>query len=431
METKEIMIDTQIIEEAKQKLVAQDKEGVVKITRQVIEAGHNPLDLMNQAFIPGINEVGNLFGRGQLFLPELMLAADAMKAVTELVNAHIQGGEAAARAVGKVLIATVKGDVHDIGKAIVVSLMRANGFDVYDETSPGRGNGFTSSKKAVEIGVDVIGTSALLTTTMSEQKKLEEALKSMGLRDRFKTVVGGAPVTPRWAARIGADAYAEDAQGWCGQNQGTVGLERSLRGRRRPRPAARRPEHHARVTPAGGGTVSAGGGRSGSGRLGAYPGCEPRQDLRGNGQGRVQRQQHHEHPQKPEGQHGDDPEPTVLGNGHRRFVALGEQGDLVPLADIEILDPVFARLYFPNPQRVGGILERLPIEPDNIGNGPGIGEDTQAIVFRHRAPVRHDRRAQELLGHGRPSGQHPRKHYKANDTLHGAISSRSISGTWK
>jgi trimethylamine corrinoid protein len=109
-----------------------------------------------------------------------------------------------------VLIATVKGDVHDIGKAIVVSLFRANGFEVSD-----MGRDVTVDaiiEEAVKIDADVIGTSALLTTTMNEQKVLEEALKTAGLRDRFKTIVGGAPVTPRWAARIGADAYAEDAQ---------------------------------------------------------------------------------------------------------------------------------------------------------------------------------------------------------------------------
>jgi len=103
----------------------------------------------------------------------------------------------------------VKGDVHDIGKCIVVSLMKANGFTVHDL---GRDVDIdTILEKAVEVDADVIGTSALLTTTMNQQKTLEEALKSAGLKDRFRTVVGGAPVTPRWAARIGADAYAEDA----------------------------------------------------------------------------------------------------------------------------------------------------------------------------------------------------------------------------
>lgn len=203
------MIDNAIIEEAKKKLIAQDKEAVLEIARNVIDSGADPLELMGQGFIPGINEVGDLFGRGQLFLPELMQAADAMKAVTELINAQLKGGQNVKKA-GTLVIATVKGDVHDIGKAIVVSLFRANGFTVHD-----LGRDVETDKiieEAVRVEADIIGTSALLTTTMPQQKNLEQALKSAGLRDRFQTMVGGAPVTPRWAARIGADAYAEDAQ---------------------------------------------------------------------------------------------------------------------------------------------------------------------------------------------------------------------------
>jgi trimethylamine corrinoid protein len=177
----------------------------------VIGEGGDPLELMNQGFIPGINTVGDLFGRGQLFLPELMQAANVMKAVTDIVNEILVGRGAAQRKTeGTVLVATVKGDVHDIGKCIVVSLFKANGFTVYD-----LGRDVPTEKiieEAVKHNVDVIGTSALLTTTMNRQKELEEALKKAGMRDRFKTMVGGAPVTPRWAKRIGADAYAEDAQ---------------------------------------------------------------------------------------------------------------------------------------------------------------------------------------------------------------------------
>ena len=205
------MIDPQIIEEAKNMLVAQNKEKVEEIAKKAIADGLDPLELMNQAFIPGINEVGDLFGRGQLFLPELMQAADVMKVATDIINEELAKDETTQQQkTGCILIATVKGDVHDIGKCIVVSLMKANGFDVHDL---GRDIPVdTIIEKAVEVNADVIGTSALLTTTMKEQKVLEEALKTAGLRDRFLTMVGGAPVTPRWAARIGSDAYAEDAQ---------------------------------------------------------------------------------------------------------------------------------------------------------------------------------------------------------------------------
>jgi len=204
------MIDSQVIEEAKEQLVAQNKEKVLEIANKVIADGGDPMELMNMAFIPGINKVGDLFGRGQLFLPELMVAADAMQAATDVINEALakKGGEQENK--GKVMLATVKGDVHDIGKCIVVSLMRANGITVFDL---GRDvDTDTIIEAAVKEDVDIIGTSALLTTTMGQQKNLEQALKSAGMRDRFKTMVGGAPVTGRWAARIGADAYAEDAQ---------------------------------------------------------------------------------------------------------------------------------------------------------------------------------------------------------------------------
>jgi len=205
------MIDPQIIEEAKNYIIAQNKEKVAELSKKVISEGGDPIELMNQAFIPGINKVGDLFGRGQLFLPELMQAADAMKVATDIVNEALAKNDSEEQAKkGCVVIATVKGDVHDIGKCIVVSLMKANGLEVHDL---GRDVDVdTIIEKALEVNADVIGTSALLTTTMNQQKVVEEALKTAGLRDRFITMVGGAPCTPRWAARIGADAYAEDAQ---------------------------------------------------------------------------------------------------------------------------------------------------------------------------------------------------------------------------
>lgn len=167
------------------------------------------MELMNEAFIPGINEVGDLFGRGQLFLPELMQAANTMKAVTDIINDALPENMEKQQG-GAIVMATVKGDVHDIGKCIVVSLLRANGFTVHDI-----GRDIDTEmiiEEAVKVDADIIGTSALLTTTMVRQKDLETELKKAGLRERFKTMVGGAPVTTRWASRIGADAYAEDAQ---------------------------------------------------------------------------------------------------------------------------------------------------------------------------------------------------------------------------
>lgn len=204
------MISNDILEHAKKMLIEQNKEKVVEITNKIIADGEDPLALMDSAYIPGINEVGDLFSRGQLFLPELIQAADAMKAATEIVNDALAEKSGKQKKKGVVLIATVKGDVHDIGKCIVVSLMRANGLTVHDL---GRDVDIDRIiEEAKNVKADIIGTSALLTTTMTQQRGLEEELKRANLRDHFKTIVGGAPVTPRWADRIGADAYAEDAQ---------------------------------------------------------------------------------------------------------------------------------------------------------------------------------------------------------------------------
>ena len=203
------MIEDKIIKEAKQAIIDHEKERAIQLTDQVIAGGHDGMELLTRAFIPGISDVGDLFGRGQLFLPELVRSADIMQVVTDIINASLSDQDMQIQK-GIFLIATVAGDVHDIGKCIVVSLLKANGYIVHDLGRDVATD--TIIEEAVNLNVDIIGTSALLTTTMTRQKEVEAALKSAGLRDKFKTMVGGAPVTGRWAAKIGADAYAEDAQ---------------------------------------------------------------------------------------------------------------------------------------------------------------------------------------------------------------------------
>jgi trimethylamine corrinoid protein len=198
---------TEIFEQAMGSIVKGDAGLAEEAARKGLGEGIDPIELINNGFIPGINKVGELFGMGTLFLPELIQSATAMQTATDLINEAIPGNEA--NAGGRIIIGTVAGDVHDIGKTIVVSLFKANGFEVKDL---GRD---VSVEKLIEgadkFNADIIGTSALLTTTMPEQKKLEEELKKAGLKGRFKTMVGGAPVTRRWAKRIGADAFAENA----------------------------------------------------------------------------------------------------------------------------------------------------------------------------------------------------------------------------
>jgi trimethylamine corrinoid protein len=203
------MIDKDVIDEAQDLLIARDTDKIIELTKKVISDGHSPLELMDEAFIPAITEVGELFACGQMFLPELIEAAESMKAATEIVNAALEGSADEQKEKKTVVLASVEGDVHDIGKCIVVSLMKANGFEVHDLGRDVSAQAII--EKAVAVNADVIGTSALLTTTMAQQKVLEDALRSEGVRDRFKTIIGGAPVTARWASKIGADAYAENA----------------------------------------------------------------------------------------------------------------------------------------------------------------------------------------------------------------------------
>ena len=199
------MAQEELMNEAKEAILAYDRAAAEDVARRALAAGMSPGDIMATGFIPGIQEIGELFESGEVFLPELMMAAQAMEGATMICNAALEGP--AAEAKGRVVIGTVRGDVHDIGKAIVIAYLKANGFEV---TGLGRDvSAETFIAKASEFQADVIGMSALLTTTMEEQRKVAKRVKEEGLP--FKVVVGGAPCTQRWADQIGADAYAEDA----------------------------------------------------------------------------------------------------------------------------------------------------------------------------------------------------------------------------
>ena len=196
-----------IFEEAIKAIVDGDRDKATELARRGLDEGIAPLDLMNSGFIPGINQVGDLFGSGKLFIPGLIKSANAMEKATAVINDAIPQEQETVS--GKIVIGTVEGDMHDIGKTIVVSLMRANGFEVLDLGRDVPTDRFIEA--AEKFNADIIGSSTLLTTTMPMQKELEEELKKAGLKDKYKTIVGGAPVTQRWADRIGADAFAQDA----------------------------------------------------------------------------------------------------------------------------------------------------------------------------------------------------------------------------
>ena len=199
------MPDNDIFQEAAQAIIDADRDAAEEVATRALAEGIPPSDIMQQGFVKGIQEVGDLFESGEVFLPELMLSANAMAGATEITNAALAGDELESK--GRIVVGTVQGDVHDIGKAIVIAYLKANGYEVTDLGRDVAAQSFIS--KAKELSADVIGMSALLTTTMEEQKKVIKQLKEEGLS--FKTVVGGAPATQRWADQIGADAYAEDA----------------------------------------------------------------------------------------------------------------------------------------------------------------------------------------------------------------------------
>ena len=195
----------ELISEAIQSIVDYDAAAAEDVAKRAIDAGMDPAEIVNSGFVVGISQVGDAFESGEVFLPELMLAAQAMDAATRVCNEAMVGGQGEKK--GAVVVGTVQGDVHDIGKAIVIAYLKAHGYEVTDLGRDVPAATFVA--KAKELNADVIGMSALLTTTREEQKKVIATVKAEGLP--FKTVVGGAPCTQRWADQIGADAYAEDA----------------------------------------------------------------------------------------------------------------------------------------------------------------------------------------------------------------------------
>lgn len=201
------MSKEELFREAARTILDHDREKAEEVAKRGLSLGIDPVEFISKGFREGITKIGDLFGRGEIFMPELIEAAEAMKTANKILTESLPDSAQVKR--GKVVIGTVQGDIHDIGKFLVTSLLQVNGFEIYDLGHDVDIQKFIDT--AIEVEADIIGTSALLTTTMIGQKTLEEKLRKAGLKDRFKTMVGGAPVTQRWADRIGADAFGEDA----------------------------------------------------------------------------------------------------------------------------------------------------------------------------------------------------------------------------
>lgn len=199
----------ELLKKIKDAILEYDTDKTVEMVKEALNAGIPPLEIMEQSVTPALKEVGKMFEEGKIFLPELIMAGEAGKAAISILEPKIKERKETIKSYGKVLLATVEGDIHDIGKSLVGAVLMANGFEVID-----LGVDVPTDKlveKVKELKPDVVGLSALMTTTMLNQEKVVKKLEEAGLRDTVKVIVGGAPTTEEWAKRIGADAYGADA----------------------------------------------------------------------------------------------------------------------------------------------------------------------------------------------------------------------------
>ncbi len=190
-------------------IIEGDREQAETLARDAIARGLDLDAVIERGFIPGIQRVGVLWEQGEYFLPELITSAECMKAAMNILQPELEKANIRAHSLGKVVIGTIEGDIHDIGKNLVASMLGANGFQVVDLGADVKLDLFIS--KAQEENADFICVSALLTTTMMQQRTLVAKLRDQGLIDRFKVMVGGAPANRQWADDIGAHGYAENA----------------------------------------------------------------------------------------------------------------------------------------------------------------------------------------------------------------------------
>jgi trimethylamine corrinoid protein len=209
-------------ESMKQSIIDGDPDRAKELAQRALAEGINPLEAINRGFVLGLNVVGEQFEKGEMFLPDLVLAGEAMKAATAILEPELQKAGAKRETLGKVVLGAVKGDIHEIGKTLVGTMLTASGFEVFDLGVDVPFENF--AVKARELDADIVGVSALLTTTMTGQKGVIEALKRHRLRPRVKIMIGGAPVTQSWANEIGADGYGKDALA-------AVALAKSLMGK--------------------------------------------------------------------------------------------------------------------------------------------------------------------------------------------------------
>ena len=199
----------ELMEQLRQALIKADKESGLAATNALMEGGADPVIVLQDAMAVAMFTLGAMWSRGEVFLPEVVASATLFKMCNDIVEPALLAAGGEKQITGKVILATVKGDLHDLGKNMVGAMLKTAGFEV---TDLGKDTPTQKILDAVrELEPDIVGMSALLTTTVPQQKVVIEALKKEGLFDKVKVMVGGAPVTQEWADEIGADGFAPDA----------------------------------------------------------------------------------------------------------------------------------------------------------------------------------------------------------------------------
>lgn len=198
-----------IFDQMRVSVLEGDEDNAVVLAQKVLDDKLDLLTSMNEGFLKGIKEAGDLYESGEYYLPELVCSADAMKAALAILDSALKNSNSGIVSQGKVLLATVQGDIHDIGKTIVGAMLTASGYEIIDLGADVKNELIISS--IIEYKPDVVGLSALLTTTMEEQRNVIKILEEKGLRNSLKVIVGGAPASQEWANKITADGYSDNA----------------------------------------------------------------------------------------------------------------------------------------------------------------------------------------------------------------------------
>jgi len=199
----------ELFKQMAQSIIDGEEDLAAELAQKALDEGIDPLEAIANGYVAGVNEVGDSFACGSAFLPELVMAGEAMKAAIAVLEPSMQAAGTKRQILGKVVLGTVEGDIHEIGKSLVGTMLTSSGFEVYDLGVDVSSAEFLA--KAEEVGADIIGLSALLTTTMVKQKEVIDEVTRRGLK--VKIMVGGAPVTREWVHKIEADGYSEDAIG--------------------------------------------------------------------------------------------------------------------------------------------------------------------------------------------------------------------------